>query len=462
MKNSIRTLAMLGLAAGIAMAGTARADDAGANSDNQTAMSQDQQDNMEDQIEALRESLGTLKAQQDGIEKTLKNWVNLSGDFRYRYEDNDYFNTPKVTSGATTLQPGAARLLNYERYRIRARLVETAQVNDFTTFVARLTTGSYLSGNAPYGQQNTANQTLNSYGDKDPLFIDKAFVTIAPPVVMMPTLMAGYMPPPFLLDGTNANLIFDDNFTDGGLAFSLQTPTFAGLDIRGIGAQFIDQDGKTGIVSADGPSESPTQHPKFEGSQVVLDWNAMPMGEPMGLSLAAAYYNWLYVKGTSIFTQGSAGTYTNSVQNTTNNALLNGYSVDDFLATYNTVMGGLGIKAFYEYEDNTVVQHFNTGYVAGGEISTGMLIPWNKNEITLGYNYRRVETDSTLCIWNDGDFDAGGVDAMGGKFYAKVMLGDGLWVSMQDYNDTGNLQAEATGGHYSRFQRTQVDLNAKF
>lgn len=462
MKNSIRTLAMLGLAAGIAMAGTARADDAGVNSDNQTAVSQDQQDNMEDQIEALQESLGTLKAQQDGIEKTLKNWVNLTGDLRYRYEDNDYFNTPAVHAGAATVQPGAARLLDYERYRIRARLVETAQVNDFTTFVARLTTGSYLSGNAPYAQPNTANQTLSTYGDKLPLFLDKAVVTIAPQVVMMPTLMAGYMAPPFLLDGTNANLIFDDNFTDGGLAFSLQTPNFAGFDIRGIGAQFINEDGKTGIVSADGPNDSATQHPKFEGSQVVLDWNTMPMGQPMGLSLAAAYYNWLYVKGTDVFPQGSAGTYTNSVNNTTNNVLLNGYSVDDFLATYNTVVGGLGVKAFYEYETNTVVQHNNTGYVAGGEIASGTMIPWNKNEITLGYNYRRAETDSTLSIWNDGDFDAGGTDAMGGKFYANVMLGDGLWVSFREYNDVGNLQAEAAGGHYSLFQRQQVDLNAKF
>jgi len=469
MKNSIRTLAMLGLAAGIAMAGTARADDAGANSDNQTSMSQDQQDNTEDQIEALRETLGTLKAQQDNIDKLLKNWINVTGDIRFRYESNDFFYTPGSSGpigglhsiagngNASYVEPATARILNYERYRIRARLVDKAHVNDFTTAVVRLTTEAYLSGNAPYGQPNTANQTLNSYGDKDPASIDKAYIDVAPQVVMMPELIAGVQGMPFLLDGTNGNLIFDDNLTDGGLSFSLMTPALAGLDLRAIGAQFINEDGKGGTAFY-----TPTQHPEFEGEQVVLDWNAMPMGQKMGLSLGVAYYDWRFVKDTAIFTQGQSGggTYINSAG--ANGLMLNDFCVDDYLATYNTMLAGLNVKAFYEYERNTVVAANNVGYLAGGEIASGDLIPWSTNEITLGYNYRVAQTDSTLCIWNDGDFNAGGTDAMGGKFYAKVMVGDNLWVSVQNYNDRGNLEAEAAGGRYSMFQRTQVDLNAKF
>ena len=288
---------------------------------------------------------------------------------------------------------------------------------------------------------------------------------------MLPDFKAGIQPMPFFLDGSGGQLIFDDNLTDGGLSLSLQTPTFMGIDIRGIAAQFINEDAKTGINGGTGVAAtsaatndswdllySGTQHPKFEGSQVVLDWT--DPAHMMGLSVGAAYYDWFDVKGTSIASQGGSATYINNV-----NALgfeANDFAVDDYLAVFNEQFGGLPFKAYYEYEANTVAVRNNTGYIGGAEISTGDLVPWNTNEITVGYNYRRAETDSTLSIWDFSDFDGGGTDAMGGEFYAKLMLADNLWVSTQDFYDEGNIQAESVGGHYSQFQRTQVDLNAKF
>jgi len=456
MKNSSRILAMFGFMAGMAMVGTVHAADSGTSMDNQDASVQSQ-DSVDDQIEELRASLGAMTAQQNDLTKMVKNMVNLSGDIRFRYEANNWYNTPKVTSGANTLQAGSARIIGYERYRVRARLVDLAKVNDFTTAVVRLTTDAYLSGNAPYGQPNTANQTLNSYGDKDPIAVDKAYIDVAPQVIAMPVFIAGVQGIPFLMDGTNANLIYDDNLTDGGMSLSLASPAYMGLDAKVVGAQFINEDGKGGVSGY-----SPTQHPMFEGEQAIIDWNAQPMGQPMGLSLAAGNYTWHYIKGASIFTQGSAGTYTNSVNNNVANNLLYGYSLYDFLAVYNTAIMGAPTKAYYEYEYNKDVDANNIGYVIGGEVASGDMIPWSKNEITLGYNYRVVQTDAVLGIWSDGDFDGGGTDAMGGKFYAKVMLGDNLWVSLQQYNDQGNLEAEGTGGHYSLYQKTQVDLNAKF
>jgi hypothetical protein len=458
MKNSIRILAMFGLVAGMAMVGSAHAADTDTSMDNQgDASVQSSQDSVDDQIEALRATLGAMTAQQNDFAKMFKNMVNLSGDIRFRYEANNWYTTPAVKVGATTYEAGMARTIGYERYRIRARLQDLAKVNDFTTAVVRLTTDAYLSGNAPYGQPNTANQTLNSYGDKDPVALDKAYIDVAPQVPSLPVFIAGVQGMPFLLDGTNANLIFDDNLTDGGMSLGLTSPTMWGLDLRAVGAQFINEDSKTGF---DG--YTPVQHPMFEGEQAILDWNAAPMGQTMGLSLAAANYTWHYISGTNVFPQGSAGTYTNSVNNTTADLLDYGYSLRDLLGVYNTNIMGVPTKAYYEYVINKDVNHNNTGYVAGAEIASGDMIPWSKNEITLGYNYRRVETDAVLGIWSDGDFDGGGTDAMGGKFYAKVMVGDNLWVSLQQYNDQGNLEAEATGGHYSLFQRTQVDLNAKF
>jgi len=460
MKKSMRISAAIGLAVVLTLSAAVHAEDAdqGMASAAPAGVSAPATADLNNQITALRAAVVALSAQQDDMGKTLKNWVNLSGDLRYRYENNDFFNTPAAKIGVNTVQAGlVGKILDWERYRLRLRIQELAQVNDFTNVVVRLSTDTYLTTNAPYGWPNATTQVLNSYGDKAPVFVEDAYMVIAPRVILQPTFVAGVQGMPFLFDGTNANLIFDDGLTDDGLSLSLMTPTWMGADLRVIAAQFINEDSDTGLAFY-----SPTQHPKFEGSQVVLDFNAAPMGAAMGLSLGAAYYNWLYVKGTDIFTQGWPGTYTNNVGNTGTNILTNGFSLDDFIATYNAVLAGVPIKAFYEHVQNTVEVGNNVGYVTGAEVASGNLIPWNKNEVTLGYNYRVVDTDAVLSIWSDINFNGGGTDAMGGKFYAIVMLGKALWVSFQELNDQGNLQAEATGGHYSLCQRTLVDINAKF
>src|SRR5665213_835508 len=94
MKNSIRTLAMLGMAAGLALSGRVHADDAATSADT-----------TQDQIEELRSSLGTMTAQLNDMADKTKKGVTFSGNTDIRYDEQQYSSIAAPNGLAGTTAP---------------------------------------------------------------------------------------------------------------------------------------------------------------------------------------------------------------------------------------------------------------------------------------------------------------------------------------------------------------------
>ena len=114
--------------------------------------------------------------------------IRFGGDIRLRYE-GDYFNRNNASFGnpsnPTTLMNTTD---NQERYRVRARLGATADINETTEAGVRLTTGDTAN-------PVTSNQTMGTYFNKYSAVLDLAYLKTKPLPGL--TLIGGRIPNPF-------------------------------------------------------------------------------------------------------------------------------------------------------------------------------------------------------------------------------------------------------------------------
>jgi hypothetical protein len=340
-----RTFAYTIAAAGLLSAGAVWADD--------TA-----EPTLEERIAALEER----NAQSSWTEK-----IQLKGDLRYRYE--------LQTKDDETSK---------NRQRIRARIGAYAEVNEITSVGIRLRTGQ---------DANSGNETIGSEFDSKDIYLDLAYIELAPAGAQYGTLTLGKMKYPWKV---TTDLIWDGDVNPEGIAY-----TYAGkLD-------------KTGIFGSAG-------YFKVNDSGSAHDLNlatvqaglSQPLGEKTKFTL-----------GGSLYVYDNAQDFNDPGE--TNNTTLVDYTIGELFAemAFKDVLP-TPFKLYGNYVNNTEENTDSEGFCVGVKFNDAKKGKW---EAKLGY--RDLDSNAAPSYYADSDFAGGGTNIKGIRLKGSYNLFKNLQVA---------------------------------
>ena len=370
---------------------------------------------------ALLVAVGLQAARGDGVTTNWYDRLSLSGDIRYRVD--------------SVQQEGKA---NRERDRIRARIGLQAMINEDVDVGIQVGTDEGVNG---LGNPNSGNQTLTGEYAKKGFYLDKAYIAIHPKrVVEGLELIGGKMANPLITEGT---LLWDPDITPEGAALKYRTGDQVQLLLNG--SYQLLQERATDAESR-----------LFVGQAAV---NFKP-GAGTHILVGGSYYGFQNMQGFGVLDwSGGQNAYNNtttkSISGTTTNLLYaNDYKVMEAFAELGLTVG-LPVTVYGSYINNTDPSANSQGYLAG--VKFGKL--GAPNTFAIGYDYRRLEKDAFPGFLTDDDFNGGGTDAQGHKFYAAYQILKNLEFGVTYFLTRRGLAAGETETDYKHLM---VDLIARF
>jgi hypothetical protein len=402
-----------------------------------------------------------LQETRKEIQSAAPEWtkrIQFGGDIRLRYEADDF-----SRNNAQLLNPSSPTTLmnttdNQERYRVRARLGATAEIDDNTEAGVRLTTGSA-------GNPVTEQQTMGVYFGNYSAYLDLAYLKTRP--VPGLTLIGGKITNPFFFSdlvwwkdltfegfsGTYKQKLSDvfEGFATAGAFPIWKTTTFdesdkwlyagqVGLDIKPrkelqgrIGVAYYDFEHTRGIPNtADYPDQNDYTAPQFEQKgNTLYDISASPSTTTLALaseyrelnvtaSLDIGFWDPIHVV--------LLGDYVNNI----------GFD----RSTVAALTGNPGITAQTQ------------GYQVGLSVGHPEILHFPQWR-AFGY-YRYLQADSVIDAFTDPDFHLGGTNAKGWIIGADLGLYKNFWLSLK-YTSAN----EITGPPLA-IDSLFLDLNARF
>ncbi len=346
--------------------------------------------------------------------------LKWSGDFRFRNETNDQ-------KGVST-----ADKEKYNTQRLRLRLGLAAQITEDTKVETRIATGTGGTSTNQTFAETTSTPTNPSNGN---YFIALDRANLSYTGFSSTTLNAGRMAVPFLVVG-GSEMIWDADENLDGLHANYSTK-LAGADLMANFGSFNIAQTKVATV----------KEASLQAYQLATKAN---IGETK-LTVEAAFYNFVNLR------QVHPGN--GSANNTTNNLITNTAGLE-----YKVLNAGLQVDlpvslplaVYVDYAKNTAgnTNGLNTAYTAG--VKAGNLK--DAGSWTVGYAYKKVEKDAVVDSFADSDsFYKGGTDAKGHRVIAGYQLNSALALNAQYFNGKQFIATDA-----KKFQRLQLDLNAKF
>jgi hypothetical protein len=383
--------------------------------------------------------------------------IRFGGDIRLRYE-GDYYNR----NNAVLANPSSPSTLmdttdNQDRFRVRARLGATADINETTEAGIRISTGSTAN-------PVTANQTLGNYFNPYSVVLDLAYLKTTPLPGL--TLTGGRILNPFFF----SDLVWWRDLTFEGFAGTYRnrlSDMFEGFATAGafpIWKGTLDESDKW-----------------LYAAQVGLD--IKPRKELVG-RIGVAYYDYQHTRG---------------IPNTASNPDLNDYTAPQFQQKGNTLYDIsasssttlLGLASEYRELNVTATLDvgfwdpihaifladyvnnvgFNRALVAGLTGNPGITAQTKGYQVGLavGYPeivrfpqwrgfcyYRYLQADAVIDAFTDPDFHYGGTNAKGWIFGGDLGLAKNLWLSVK-----WTSANEITGPPLS-IDSLFVDINARF
>jgi len=301
--------------------------------------------------------LERIEALEAGAKKS--DWsekIKIKGDLRYRYEYIGVENEKDVN-----------------RQRIRARLGAYADVNDFTTAGLRIATRQ---------DANSGNETIGDEFEGKDVFLDLAYMTLAPQDGKYGAATLGKMKYPWKVV---TDLIWDSDVNPEGIAYTYSTQ----VDETGIF-------GSVGYFKVD--DDSSTEDFDLVSAQAGI---VQPLGEKSKLTA-----------GGSLFAY--------------NNAIVFGAPVDyEIVQLFGEVsfkdVLPVAFKLYGDYVNNTEENNDNQGYCAGIKFGDAKKGKW---EAKVGY--RRLEEFAAFDPFADSDFAGGGTDVEGARLKAAYNIGKHL------------------------------------
>ncbi|MHB8573807.1 MAG: putative porin [Dehalococcoidia bacterium] len=432
------------------------------------------------------------KKEHWGVPGALPAWldrISWDGDIRLRWQKDSfaksnapftYFNyqniNAKRTVAASSIQPEDLYLSTTEdrqRLRLRLRLGMTAKVNDVTTAVARISTGSLTN-------PVSTTQTLGNSLDPNQLVLSESYLKYQSTSAAL-TFWGGRMPNPWF--GTD--LVWANDLAFDGIAAKLRP--------RQIGeAADTDRDFDLFITVGVFPIQEVelSKNDKWlYAAQLGFNW---ALQNESRFKFGLAYYDYQHIVGQSqpvidsrsldytapkFLQKGNTLFLINN--NTDPNAALYGLASDfrEVNATASFDMASfdpthLILTADYVknigYDKSAILQRTGNGALA----TNPNLEPRTKGyllKFTVGWPetdkqgrwqtfaaYKHLERDAVLDAFTDSDFHLGGTDAKGWILGGSYGLQDNTWLTLR------YLSADAIDGPPLGIDVLQLDLNAKF
>lgn len=425
--------------------------------------------------EVRQEVVAQAKTEGWVAPNTIPAWLNqvtLSGDFRLRYQgeffdDGNFPSFPDVNAinqaGGVTDASGFPLLnstVNRHRVRYRARLGLDAKINSAVKVGLRLASGDDAGA-------ISTNKTLGDYFNKDPIWIDRAYVEITPLEGL--SFTGGRMPNPFW----STDMVWDPDINPEGAAISARHDfgeQVAGLKLFGVGGAFpLQERGKD------------HKDRWMYGAQVGFE--IAPV-EDLTVKGAVAYYAYDRVQSEKNAPDGSRlNDYTappslsqgNSVFNIRTDGLttLAGLASDFDLLNVTTSLtyNGFGANRIKLTADYVVNQSFDAPEiarlrgeegVAPGDSGWQLRLDAGRDSIKkrgdwqLVAAYKRIETDAVLDIFTDSDFGLGGTDVKGYALEGNLGIYDNTFVGVSW------LSTNAISRPPFAVDVLQLNLNARF
>lgn len=329
-----------------------------------------------EQVEAKAEK-AEAKEPCGGLPDSLK-WlekIKISGDFRYRHEHID---SQRVVDNRSEWRTGR------DRERIRARLMINAIVNDEWDVAFRMATGQYdVVGDTVLADAVSTNQTLTDFGSRKDFWLDLAYFDYHPLAIEGLNVIGGKMPTPFYKVGKN-QLMWDSDLTPegGALQYVRALSESDTLAVNG-GGFWLNE-------------ESSDVDTLLWGIQTYIKH---PFSKPNYILAGAGWYDYGNVQGL----EDEYGIGLGNTIDPVTDEWVNDYDIIEFLAEYGTEVGQLPLVAYGTWVKNTAAAGADTGWLVGAMIGKAR----NPGSWQFGYNYRDVERDAVLSVWNDSDFNGG-------------------------------------------------------
>jgi len=178
----------------------------------------------------------------------------------------------------------------------------------------------------------------------------------------------------------------------------------------------------------------------------------------LSLTAGMSYYGFYGMNG---FYAAQSDPQASSFGNTTAGGVYNcSYDVYmPFIQLDTALLCGIPVALYAEAVDNSGAQQMNQGSLFGITVGKAK----KPNSLEVGFDYARLQADSTLGMMTDSDRWGGGTDGSGCQMYAKYQILKNLAVQTKFYDDRLNVSGAGAGQPSgSGYKRWQFDLVASF
>jgi hypothetical protein len=350
--------------------------------------------------------------------------LKLKGDVRFR---NELIQQEKLGTDNAVERQGD----NF-RWRIRARLVADAEINETWSATIGLASGS--------DDPVSTNQTLSSGFSRKPINIDLAYVDFHPKQVPGMNMNAGKMRFPFE-QADKTQLVWDNDLTPEGIALKYKHKAGEKADIFMNAAAFYVTD------------SDPDNEQWMSGGQA--GFTAKP-SDKMGVMAGAGYFSFQRTKGMPGFYKADKFFGNSTMTVGTGKGYLWEFKEFEVLGILDAkVNEKVSLRLTGDYVNNSGADSLNTAYLVGARLNYGK----DKGSLMLAANYRKVEADAVIGAFNYSDFVGGGTNGKGWEFDMSVGLGKNTSFDVEYQLDTKGIRESDAGTDYKRLK---VDLVAKF
>lgn len=346
----------------------------------------------------------SLPAMTQAQEESWTDSVKVKGDLRLREEYID--------------QDGKDER---NRFRIRARLSLSGQVNDEFQVKVRLASGS--------DDPVSTNQTLDDSFSSKGINLDRAYLVYSPEDAGV-DVWAGKVKNPFI---AVKNLVWDSDLNPEGAALRVKQGP---LHLNG-GAFVVEENSSDSEIY-------------LFGGQAAVDLDAT---EEVSVMAGASYF--LY---DGLLGEGLVADSEDSFGNSTAGGIVDPVTGEASALTYAEDYGILELFAkasfdivsvYGQYVNNTEADENETGFLFGATVKSG--------KVKVDYNYRDLEADAVLGAFTDSDAGGGGTNIDGHRFQVGYKLAKNL-----ELVGTWFMNGQDPDGVDNDYSRGQLDLKAKF
>jgi len=322
------------------------------------------------------------------------------------------------------------------RWRIRARLVADAEINDAWSATIGLASGS--------DDPVSTNQNLTGGFSRKTINLDLAYVDFHPKRISGLNMNAGKMRFPFET-ADKTQLVWDNDLTPEGLALTYKHKAGGKADVFVNAAGFYITD------------NDPDNDQWMSGGQAGF---SVKPSDNVSLVAGAGYFNFLRTKGMPMF-YNSSKNFGNSGTKVVDGAKTTYYYVGEYeefeiLGILDATVNDRTFLRFTgDYVNNAGADSLNTAYLFGGALNYGK----DRGSLKLFANYRAIEADAVIGVFNSSDFIGGGTNGKGWELGLSIGLEKNVSFDVTYLlNKKGIKESESE----LDYKRLEVDFQARF